>query len=274
MTRRFWLTLRRAGGRFSRVDGPQWAGALAYSAFASLFPMILLFITAASFLIDRDRAGRTVIGFLESYVPMNEPMRRLVYATIYGMIETRGRAGAAAVLVLLWTAGLFFGTLIRAANSAWGAPLSDWRRLPLRSLALLGLVAAAAPLAMGASTLASLAERALPAWATELESLMVPLAAEFLGLALFYRFAPLARIRFAEVWLGAGVAALLLRAGENLFVIYLRSVSPSNAVYGVFGGIMALLLWIYLSACIFVYGACLCAEERELSPPSSFARPP
>lgn len=36
-----------------------------------------------------------------------------------------------------------------------------------------------------------------------------------------------------------------------------------NAVYGVFGGVMALLLWIYLSGCGFIFGACLCAAQAE-----------
>jgi Ca2+-transporting ATPase len=31
----------------------------------------------------------------------------------------------------------------------------------------------------------------------------------------------------------------------------------------VFGGIMALLLWIYLSGCGFIFGACLCAAQAE-----------
>ena len=36
-----------------------------------------------------------------------------------------------------------------------------------------------------------------------------------------------------------------------------------NAVYGAFGGMMALLLWIYLSGCVFIFGACLCAGQAE-----------
>jgi Ca2+-transporting ATPase len=46
-------------------------------------------------------------------------------------------------------------------------------------------------------------------------------------------------------------------------VIYLKHLGPGNAVYGVFGGIMALLLWIYLSGSIFIFGACLCAVQAE-----------
>jgi Ca2+-transporting ATPase len=39
-----------------------------------------------------------------------------------------------------------------------------------------------------------------------------------------------------------------------------------NAVYGAFGSIMALLLWIYLSGCIFIFGACLCAAQSQWRP--------
>ena len=50
---------------------------------------------------------------------------------------------------------------------------------------------------------------------------------------------------------------------ESLFLIYLKDLATLNAVYGAFGGIMALLLWIYQSGCIFIFGACLCAALAE-----------
>jgi uncharacterized BrkB/YihY/UPF0761 family membrane protein len=46
-------------------------------------------------------------------------------------------------------------------------------------------------------------------------------------------------------------------------VIYLGHFATLNAVYGAFGGIMALLLWIYLSGCVFIFGVCLCAGQAE-----------
>ena len=75
--------------------------------------------------------------------------------------------------------------------------------------------------------------------------------------------APRRPVRLADVWAGALCATALLQAAENLFVIYLRNFAALNAVYGAFGGIMALMLWIYLSGCIFIFGACLCAAQAE-----------
>jgi Ca2+-transporting ATPase len=65
------------------------------------------------------------------------------------------------------------------------------------------------------------------------------------------------------VWVAAACATALLQATQSLFVVYLKHFATLNAVYGVFGGIMALLLWIYLSGCGFIFGACLCAAQAE-----------
>jgi Ca2+-transporting ATPase len=70
-------------------------------------------------------------------------------------------------------------------------------------------------------------------------------------------------MRFAQVWLAALCTTALLQAAETLFVIYLKNFATLNAIYGTFGGIMALLLWIYISGCIFIFGACLCAAQAE-----------
>jgi len=59
-------------------------------------------------------------------------------------------------------------------------------------------------------------------------------------------------------------ATVLLRSSESLFEIYLRVFATLNAVYGAFGGIIALLLWIYVFGCIFIFGACLCAGHAEM----------
>jgi uncharacterized BrkB/YihY/UPF0761 family membrane protein len=47
-------------------------------------------------------------------------------------------------------------------------------------------------------------------------------------------------------------------------VIYLKNFASLNVVFGVIGGIMALLLWIYVSGYIFIFGACLCAAQDEM----------
>jgi Ca2+-transporting ATPase len=44
-------------------------------------------------------------------------------------------------------------------------------------------------------------------------------------------------------------------------VLYLNHFSALTAMYGAFGGIIALMLWIYVSGMIFIFGACLCVAQ-------------
>jgi YihY family inner membrane protein len=141
----------------------------------------------------------------------------------------------------------------------------NWWRLPLKSLLVLGSTAGAVLLGMAVPVLMRMAEawlipgQNLRYWVYSPASLAVPLLVVFFSLSLFYRLAPRRPTRFAEVWTAALCATLLLRASESLFVIYLKDFATLNVVYGAFGGMMALLLWIYISGCVFIFGACLCA---------------
>lgn len=83
--------LRRAVDRFFLIDGSQRAGAFAYSAFFSLFPLIILFVTTASVFISHDTAGKAVIGYVEHCVPLNGGMRHHIFNTIAGVVKARAR---------------------------------------------------------------------------------------------------------------------------------------------------------------------------------------
>jgi len=268
-TRRIWAILGSAVKKFSRIAGAQSAGAFAFNAVFSLFPLIVLLVTIASSFVDRDRAGREVIAYLEGYVPISGEMQRQIFDTLAGVIKAREQAGAVALLILVWVALQCFTTLICATNRAWGTEVYNWWRLPLRSLVLLGITVGAVLLGMAVPVLTRVAKgwllpvQDLRSWVYGLGSFFIPLLVVFFGLSLFYRLAPRRPTRFAEVWAAALWATVLLRAGESLFVIYLQDFATLNAVYGAFGGIMALLLWIYLSGCVFIFGACLCAGQAE-----------
>jgi len=268
-TRRAWAILSLAVKNFFRIDGAQWAGAFAFNAFFSLFPLMILLVTIASFFVDRDQAGIEVIAYMENYVPISGEMQSHIFQTIAGVIKARGQAGMIAFLILLWVVLQCFITLICAINFAWGTAVNNWWRLPLKSLVLLAITAGAFLLGMAVPVTANMAKDwLLPAndfspRVYALGSFFIPLLVVFLSLSLFYWLAPRRPTRFAEVWAAALCATALLLATESLFVMYLKNFATLNAVYGAFGGIMALLLWIYLSGCIFIFGACLCAAQAE-----------
>lgn len=265
-----WAILRLAVNKFLKIDGGQWAGAFAFNAFFSLFPLMILIVTIASFTVDQASAGKEVVAYIEGYVPLSLEMQRYIFDTIAGVINAREQAGVVALLLLLWTAVQCFTTLICATNNAWGTEVSNWWRLPLKSLALLGIMVGAILLGITAPVLMSTAKNLLfplydfHSWMYWLGSLFVPSLVLFFGLSMFYMLAPRQSRRFAEVWFAALCVTVLLRANETLFVVYLNDFATFNAVYGAFGGIMALLLWIYISGYFFIFGACLSASQTEV----------
>lgn len=270
LSRRVWATLVDALNRFMRIDGAEWAGAFAHYAFFSLFPLIVLLVSIASLFIERDRAAADIIAFVGGYVPIEGEERSFIFTTVSGVIGARGQAGFVAMLMLGWSAMRFFSTLIRATNRAWGVDAHNWWRLPLTSLLFLAIMAAAVLISIAAPMLTQMIKKSFfptsdfRAWVYSIWGFLVPMLVVFIGLSLFYRMAPRRRTHFSEVWIAALCATALLKASESLFVLYLKYFVSLNAVYGTFGGIIALLLWIYLAGCIFIFGACLCAAQAEV----------
>ena len=268
-TRRIWAILYLAVKKFLRIDGAQWAGAFAFNAFFSLFPLMVLLVTIASYFVDQDRAGKEVVAYIERYVPISGEMQHHIFNAIAGVVKARKHVGAIAFLILVWVALKCFTTLICATNRAWGISDYNWWRLPLKSLVLLGITVGAVLLGMAGPTLVRMSkiwlftESNFHSWVYDLGSFFIPLLLVFFGLSLFYRLAPRRPTRFNEVWIAALCATALLQAVESPFIIYLKDFTTLNVVFGVIGGIMALLLWIYVSGYIFIFGACLCAAQAE-----------
>ncbi len=264
---RIWPNISLATKKFSHIDGAQRAGAFAFYAFFALSPLVVLLVTVASIFIDKNRAAAEVIAYVGSYIPISGEMQHLIFDTIGGVIDTRGEAGVIAILMLIWAAIQFFITLIFTTNRAWATKV-QWWRLPLTSLLLLGIMIATVFAGIAMPTLARMAKdwlfplQEFPV-SYDLLNFFIPLVIVFLSLSLFYKLAPKRLTKFSEVWVAALSATVLLRMGEILFVVYLERFATLNAVYGAFGGIMALLLWIYLSGCIIIFGVCLCAAQAE-----------
>ncbi len=256
---------------FLQTDGAQSAGAFAYYAFFSLFPLIILFVTIASLFIDRGRAGIEVVAYVETYIPISGEMQSYIFDTITGVINTRKQASVTAFLMLIWSAMQFFNTLICATNRAWGVELSNWWRSPLKSLFFLAIMVCVVLFGVAMPVIAAMTKEWLwlfpfSAFSTWLHALLlyfIPSSVVFVSISLLYRLAPNKPTRFTEVWRAAVCATVLMQLAEKLFVIYLRDFAALNAIYGAFGGIMALLTWIYLSGSIFIFGACLCAAYAQ-----------
>jgi YihY family inner membrane protein len=266
---RFCRVIRLTVDRFSDIDGTQRAAAFSYYAFFSLFPLMVLFVSVGSLFMDRELAASQVISYVENQVPIDMGMKCDIFNTITSVVEARKRVSVFALLVVLWGASQFLEALIRAVNRAWGTEMHSWWRMPLQSLLSVGIMVSALFLSMVAPTGIRLLHACLPeseigTWTSQISLSLLPTLIMFYALSLFYKLAPRRPTNYSEVWFAGVVAALLQRGLESLFVVYLRIFASFNAIYGVFGGLMALLMWVYLSGCIVILGACLSSAQAEM----------
>jgi Ca2+-transporting ATPase len=82
---------------------------------------------------------------------------------------------------------------------------------------------------------------------------------------MFYKFAPRRRTKLREVWLAALIVTLMLTVLKQLFLLYTTSIGDFNRLYGAFGSVVALLMWIYLSGSVIILGACISAAQFEIN---------
>src|SRR5207302_4706809 len=72
--------------------------------------------------------------------------------------------------------------------------------------------------------------------------------------AMIYKVIPRVRIAWRDVWVGAAVTAALFAVGKWLIGLYLGKSSVASA-FGAAGSLVVLMLWVYYSAQIFLFGA-------------------
>jgi len=77
----------------------------------------------------------------------------------------------------------------------------------------------------------------------------------FLVFALVYKIVPYVEVRWRQVLPGALLAAVLFELGKGGFMLYLDRYGNFEAVYGSLSSIIVMLLWLYISAVILVFGA-------------------
>jgi Ca2+-transporting ATPase len=276
---RFWAVTVRSLIKFDETDGEQRAASFAYYAFFAMFPLILLLITIGStFIGDQQAAATNIITYVGNYIPgLGTGEGNVVVNTLQGVANSRRSAGVIAFCVLAWSALRFFQALVRGVNRAWGTKEYSWWRLPIKNLFMVAILASALLLGIVAPLVLKQIKTLywLHSHDSEFEfpfvyylfsvaELTIPLLVLFYGLSMFYMFAPRRRTSFREIWGAAVTVTLLLQILQRGFVLYTVNIGNFNALYGTFGSVVALLLWIYLSGSLIILGGCISAAQYEV----------
>lgn len=256
---------------FTRSDNMTFAASIAYYALLSIFPFSLL-VLAVLGRITVGENGSSLLQLISSALPAQV---EFLDAQISALSERAVQLGAAGTVLMLWASMGVFGALTSAVNHAWGVaqPPGFFKH---KLIAFVMLVTAGV-LMVFALLLVSAAQVIETRWfaglVTEfgwlhwIRGVLVqnaPLPMFVLVVGLIYYYAPNAKVRLRDVWVGALMAGLLWRGAFAGFSWYLGDLSRVTNLHGSIAAVIAFLLWIYVSAVVLLYGAEVSAAYARL----------
>jgi membrane protein len=241
--------------------------ALAYYAVFSIAPTLVITVAVASMVLGADAAqGRLEAQLQQVVSPLVAQaiaeMLGYVHLTHSGLLATL----VSAVVLLFGAAGLFT-QLQSALNAIWDVKLkpglSIWFALRTRLMTFLLVVVVGALLL--ASLVASTALAAVTAYLPEADlpggfslitilNWVISFALLTLLFALVYKLLPDVHIAWRVVWVGAVATAVLFTLGNYVIGLYLGRTSAASA-YGAAGSLVIVLLWVYYSSQVLLFGA-------------------
>jgi membrane protein len=261
-----WM-LASAGKETLHPDTAITAAAIAYFALLSIFPITLLSISIASLSLGPSMDQQIIIQRLEFIAPS---LRQLLGQNIDEIILARGPVTAVALIGLIWSASTIFYTFTHILNKIWGLKQrrAVWKRRGLSILFVLIFVGPTLFLASFASSMLAHLRTSLPDQIISMGAGISLAVAVLLDVALFmslYIMLPHGTSTWREILPGAIGAGVLWDLAKKAFLFFVSSyISVSNLVYGSVAAIIVFLVWAYLSALIFLFGAYLNVSYSQL----------
>ena len=243
------------------------AAAIAYFSLLSIFPITLLSISIASLGLGPSMDRQIIIQRIEFIAPA---LRQLLGQNIDEIIEARGSVTAVALVGLIWSASTIFLTFTHILNKIWGLKQrrAVWKRRGLAILFVLLFVGPTLFLASFAGSMLAHLRTSLPDQIISMGGGISLAVAVLLDVALFmalYMMLPHGTSTWREILPGAIGAGFLWELAKKAFLFFVSTyISVSNLVYGSVTAIIAFLVWAYLSALIFLFGAYLNVSYSQL----------
>ena len=268
--------LSEAVTSFLRHGCPSLAAALAFFSLLSLFPLVFLLLYGVGFLVSQNVIGEQfMLSFLKGFLPsLGERLAQELHR-----ISSLESVRWIVLLSFFWFGGLVFYELDYALNVVFQ---STQKRHPLISTAISIALLGSTGLLLFTSYVATQAIAFLTAYAPRLWGLdlvalaahdfhltyTLPFALAFLTVSLLYRLVPQRRPRWRDAMAGALTFGLLWVAAKLLFVNYGDFATVYAWLYGSLLEVVLLLLWVYYSAGLLLFGGIIAHNLKQMAWPS------
>jgi membrane protein len=247
-------------------EAPSMGAAIAFYTLFAIAPVLLIVVWVAGAFMGPDVVQAHILMHVRDWLGDSGALavRALLDSARY---SARSRYSTAAEIVtLLISASSLFAELQNSLDRIWRTPPRSpaqglWSLIRGRLLSfgfILGLGFLLFVSLVTATGLAALARwlGGLPGWPDVLFGFdaLLGFVLTTVLFAAIYKYIPQQRTGWRDVWLGALVTATLFTVGKLVIVVYLGKVALGSA-YGIAGSFLVLLLWVYYSAQIFLFGA-------------------
>ncbi|MBL8130717.1 MAG: YihY/virulence factor BrkB family protein [Anaerolineae bacterium] len=264
LLRQFILLLRETLREWTEDGGASIAASLAYYTIFSLSPLLIVIALVLGVMLDERTIQEGVIDGVRTAV--GEGGAEIISQLISGQRETRTDVVSSLVWigVVVWGASGLFAQLQNALNKIWEVKpvpgrsptaLVKSRAFSFMLVILVSLVLFATML-VNSSVNSALRASAIGSVEIIVRPLqfLVTVALTTLLIGAVFKILPDVIIRWRDVLVGAAFTAILFYIGQFLVGLYL-SRSNFSSVFGAAGSLTAILVWIYYSAQILLFGA-------------------
>jgi membrane protein len=268
-------TLKRTVVEFRDDNLSDWAAALTYYGLLSLFPALIALVSIIGLFGDPESTTKTVTDIVTRIGP--ESGARTFSGPIHSITSNRGSAGVLFVVGLaaaVWSASGYIGAFIRASNVIYetdeGRPF--WKLRPLQLAVTLAMVIMVAfvlialvltgPVVRAVADPIGVGGTAVSIW--NYAKWPVLAAVFVLMIDLLYYTSPNARVRgFAWATPGAVLALVVWAVASAGFALFVANFGSYDKTYGTMGGVVVLLIWMWITNLAILLGHELNAERER-----------
>ena len=250
-------------------EAPRWGAALAFYTLLSLAPLVILAFEIISVIFARHSVWAPLRSGVQNVIGVNatQDLSGIIH---HASRPARGFPALAGIITLLYGASGVFTELRAALNRMWDtapdACAGVWETVRgfIASVVMILLVGCTLSIFLALSIAVAGIDRfvsgILPEVTVALSAFnfLFSLTLTTVLFVLIFRYVPDIRadrrMDWRDLWIGAAVTALLFTTGKHLIAIYLARAAIGSA-YGAAGSFVAIVVWVYYSAMIFLLGA-------------------
>jgi membrane protein len=271
-----FATLKRTFTEFSEDNMTDWAAALTYYGLLSLFPALIALVSIIGLFGDPQSTTQTITQIVSKLGPTSAA--QTFAKPIQSITSHRSAAGILFVVGLataLWSASGYVGAFMRAANVIYETPEGRpfYKLRPLQLLVTLAMIVLLAAVLLGVvltgpvvSAVAGplgIGSTAQTIW--DIAKWPVMLVVVVVMFSVLFHAAPNVKLPgFKWVSAGAAFAVVVWIVVSALFAFYVANFGSYDKTYGTLGGVVGLLVWMWITNCALLLGMEL-NSERERS---------